>query len=200
MTKQQFLSELQTKLSGLPQQDRDERIRFYDEMIDDRIEEGADEEAAVAGIGTADEVVAQILSDYPLAKIVKEKVTPKRRLKAWEIVLLILGSPIWLSLLIAALAVVLSLYISVWAVLIALWAVSAALGLCSLIVTVAAAVLSAQGNLPVGITVSGAGIFGIGFSSLMLLGCKAATKGLIVLTKKMVIGIKTSMIGKENNQ
>ena len=57
-----------------------------------------------------------------MGKLIKEK-TPKRRLGVWEIVLLVLGSPIWLSLLIAAFAVILSLYISLWAVIISFWAV-----------------------------------------------------------------------------
>ena len=38
VTKQQFLTELRKKLSGLPQQDIDERLSFYSEMIEDRID------------------------------------------------------------------------------------------------------------------------------------------------------------------
>ena len=53
---------------------------------------------------------------------------PKRQLQAWEIVLLALGSPVWLSLGLAALAVVLSLYVVVWSLDVSLWAVFAALG------------------------------------------------------------------------
>ena len=49
---------------------------------------------------------------------------PKRRLQAWEIVLLALGLPVWLSLGLAALAVVLSLYVVVWSLDVSLWAVS----------------------------------------------------------------------------
>ena len=104
MNKQEFLSVLRKGLSGLPQDDIEERLTFYSEMLDDRIEEGLSEEAAVAAIGDAEEVVRQAVADIPLAKIAKERIRPKRRLKAWEIVLLALGSPIWLSLGIAAAA------------------------------------------------------------------------------------------------
>ncbi len=38
----------------------------------------------------------------PLAKIVKEKIKPKHELKAWEVILIILGSPVWIPLLITA--------------------------------------------------------------------------------------------------
>jgi len=48
-----------------------------------------------------------------------------------EIVLLTLGSPIWLSLGIAAVAVILSLYISLWAIIFSLGAVFASFAACS---------------------------------------------------------------------
>ena len=67
-------------------------------MIDDRMEDGISEEEAVEGIGTVDQIYEQIMSDMPLVKLVKEKVKPKRKLKAWEIVLLTLGSPVWIPL------------------------------------------------------------------------------------------------------
>ena len=40
MTKKEFLSSLRSKLQGLPPSDIDERIGFYCEMIDDRMDEG----------------------------------------------------------------------------------------------------------------------------------------------------------------
>ena len=40
----------------------------------------------------------------------------KRKLKVWEIVLLAIGSPLWLSLLIAFFAAVISVLVSLWAV------------------------------------------------------------------------------------
>ena len=44
MNKQEFLAGLRKGLSGLPQEDIEERLLFYSEMIDDRIEEGMEEE------------------------------------------------------------------------------------------------------------------------------------------------------------
>ena len=52
MNKETFLSELKKGLSGLPADDVNERLAFYGEMIDDRVEESMSEEEAVAGIGT----------------------------------------------------------------------------------------------------------------------------------------------------
>ena len=73
------------------------RILFkQNAMIDDRMEEGLAEEEAVSSFGTPEEIADQILSEIPLSRLVRERVKPKRALKAWEIVLLVLGSPVWL--------------------------------------------------------------------------------------------------------
>ena len=48
MNKQEFLVQLRNALSGLPKDDIEERIEFYSEMIEDRIEEGLSEEEAIA--------------------------------------------------------------------------------------------------------------------------------------------------------
>ena len=60
MNKSEFLSELRTRLKGLPQNEIEERLSFYGEAIDDRIEEGVPEEDAVLEIGSIDDIVAQI--------------------------------------------------------------------------------------------------------------------------------------------
>ena len=200
MTKQVFLTELKTRLSGLPEKDLEERLNFYSEMVDDRIEEGIPEEEAVAQIGSIDDVVSQILADYPLAEIVKEKVKPKRRLRVWEIVLLILGSPIWLSLLISVFAVMLAIYIVIWSVIISLWSVNASFLLCALYEIVMTAVFALQGNILLGFAALGIGLFGFGCTVLIFFGCKAVTKGILVLTRKMFLGIKTMLIGKERSK
>lgn len=200
MTKQAFLTELQTRLSGLPPEELAERLGFYGEMIDDRVEEGLSEEEAVAQTGGVDAVVAQILSDYPFTKLVRESVKPKRRIKAWEIVLLVLCSPVWLSFLITAVAVALSLYLVLWSLVIALWAVGAAAVAAALCEIIWAAVFLSQGNMPAGVASLGLGIFGAGCAVLLFLGAKAATKGVIILTKKLFAGIKSKLIGKERSK
>ena len=197
MSKQEFLAELKAGLNGLPQEDIEERLTFYSEMIDDRMEEGLTEEEAVLAIGTVNEVITQILTDTPLSKLVKERVKPKRTLKAWEIVLLALGAPIWLSLLIAVLAVLLAVYIVAWSVILSLWAVEAALAACALCGVASAVLFACQGSGLTAGAVLGAGIFCTGLSIFLFFGCKAATKGLLVLTKKMALESKSRFVGKE---
>ena len=197
MTKQEFLAQLKDGLSGLPQSDIEERIAFYEEMIDDRIEDGLTEEAAVAEIGPVDDVVSQIISDTPITKIVKERVRPKRKLQAWEIVLLVLGSPIWLSLLIAAFAVILSIYLVIWAVIISLWAVALSLLISAFACIVAIFIIPASGSGAAVLALISASLVLAGLSIFMFFGCKAATKGAVLLTKKIALGIKNLFIGKE---
>jgi len=197
MNKQDFLMQLRKGLSGLPQDDIEERLTFYSEMIDDQMEEGLSEEEAVSAIGSVDEIVAQVVAEISLAKIAKERIRPKRRLSAGEIVLLALGSPIWLSLGIAAFAVILSLYISLWAMIISLWAVFASLAACSIGGVMACVVFTVGGNGASGVAMLSAGIVCAGFSIFLFYGCKAATKGILILTKKLVLWIKSCFIKKE---
>ena len=197
MSKQEFLVQLRKGLSGFPQEDIEERVTFYSEMIDDRMEEGITEEDAVSRIGSVDTIISQIKADIPLAKLAREKITPKKHLKAWEIVLLVLGSPIWLSLLIAAFAVILSLYASLWSVVISLWAVFGLLIGCAFGGVVEGVVFACSGNAPSGIALLAAGIVCVGLSIFMFYGCKAATNGTLILTKKMAIWTKNCFIKKE---
>lgn len=197
MNKQEFLCKLREALIGFPKQDVEDRLAFYSEMIDDRIEEGLTEEEAVFAIGSVDEVEAQIVAEIPLVKIAKEKIKPKRRLKTWEMVLLALGSPIWISLLIATFAVILSLYVVLWSVIISIWTVFVSLACCAICGIVAGIVFTFIGNCITGIAIIGTGIICAGLSIFCFLGCNAATQGTLLLTKKITLGIKNRFAGKE---
>ena len=61
MNKEQFLTALRARLTGLPREDLERTLQYYREMIDDRIEEGMSEQAAVADVGDPDELAAAIL-------------------------------------------------------------------------------------------------------------------------------------------
>lgn len=196
MNKTEFLLQLRKGLSGLPENDIEERITFYSEMIDDRIEDGISEENAVNEIGEVKNIVSQIIADIPLTKLVKEKITPKNRLKAWEIVLLALGCPIWLSLIIAALAVIVSLYAVLWSVIVALWAVFVALAAAGLSAVIAGFGFAVSGNALAGIAIIGTGAFCLGVCIFMFFGCKTATKGILIFTKKIAIWVKNCFMKK----
>lgn len=197
MNKQDFLGLLRKGLSGLPQEDIEERLTFYCEMIEDQMEEGLSEEEAVAAVGTVDEIVAQIAADIPRAKAPLEEIKPKRDLKMWEIILLALGSPIWLSLAISGVAVIFSLYVSLWAVMISLWAVFGSLVGCSAGGLVAGIAIACNGNVLPGVAMIGAGIVCAGLSIFAFCGCRAATNGILICTKKAAEWTKNRFLKKE---
>ena len=131
-----------------------------------------------------------------MTKLTKEK-TPKRRLGVWEIVLLALGSPIWLSLLIAAFAVILSIYIAWWSVIISLWTVFGSLISCAFGSMIAAIVFAIGGKGITGLFMASAGLVCAGLSIFLFYGCKGVTNGTVLLTKKIFLGIKRSFLKKE---
>lgn len=198
MRKDEFLEELQSHLRGLPPQDIEERLSFYGEMIDDRTEEGLSEEEAVREIGTVDDIVAQIIEETPFIKIAKQRIKPKRKMRTWEVVLLAAGSPIWVSLLIAAFAVVLSLYAALWSVIVSLWAVFASLVGCAVGGLAGGIAFACGGHMPTGVATMGAAAFCAGLSILTFFGCKASTKGAARLTRQVALAIKKCFVGKEN--
>lgn len=196
MTKQEFLDGLKKDLAGLPSGDLDERLDFYAEMIDDRMEEGMPEEDAVAAIGSVKSVAEQILKDIPLTKIAKEKIKKGRKLKTWEIVLLAVGSPVWFTLLVVLVAVVIALYASLWSVIIAFWACFAAFCGSAAGGIAAGVILIVSGRAFVGIAYIGAALVIAGIAIFSFFGCTAATNGIVWLTKKMILGIKKCFVGK----
>lgn len=196
MTKLEFLKQLRNKLSGLPQDEVEERVIFYREMIEDRMEEGLSEEEAVAAIGAVDEITAQTIADTSPAKRTTHTLKPKRRLNTWEIVLIVLGFPIWFSLGIAAVSVVFSLYAVLWSVIISLWAVFVAFACCSFAGILAGIVFACQKNALQGIAVIGASIVCAGLSIFMFCGCNAVTKGIVALTKNFVFWLKRLCLKK----
>ena len=197
MNKQEFLINLRKGLYGLPQEDIEDRLEFYSEMIEDGMEEGLSENDAVNKIGTVDSIISQIFADTPLAKLVKEKIKPKQKLKTWEIILLFLGSPIWLPLIISAFAIILSLYVSLWSVIISVWAIEVSLWGCALGGVISGIVLAFSGNMLSGTAIIGVSLVCAGLSVFMLYGCKSATKGIILLTKKLPTWLKSCFIKKE---
>ena len=121
MKKNEFLLALKKGLNFLHESEIADRLTFYSEMIDDYVEEGLTEEEAINKIGNIDKIIEQNIIEAPLNNVTKEKIKPQKKYKVWEIVLIVLGSPLWLSLLIAGVAVILSLYIVMWSLVLSMW-------------------------------------------------------------------------------
>ncbi len=200
MTKQGFLAALRAGLSGLPQSDIDERVSFYAEMIDDRMEEGLSEEEAVVAVGSVNDIVRQVVDEYPFSALFKTRIRARKPMSALTIVLLVLGSPVWLSLLIAAFAVVFSVWISLWAIIVSLWSVFASSVGVAIGGVVGGILFACTGYLPSGLAAVAAALVCGGLSVFVFYGCRAATKGMALLTKTMVLAVKKMCMGKGEAQ
>ena len=66
MTKQEFLNKLSEELGNLTESDRNEYLDYFSELIDDKIEAGADEETAVEELGDIEETAEKILKNIPV--------------------------------------------------------------------------------------------------------------------------------------
>ncbi len=127
MNKQEFLIKLKRKLCDLPKDEIDERINFYSEIIDDRIEDGLSEQEAVQSIGALDDITHEIVMQIICEKADSadnERLRGKtKKLTKGEMALIIIGSPIWIPLFILALSIVFSLYAVIWSLIITAWAI-----------------------------------------------------------------------------
>ena len=197
MNKQDFLKELSRALSGLPREDLEERLAFYSEMIDDRMEDGLSEEEAVADIGSIDEAASQIIADTPLPKLVRERIRPKRKMQTWEIVLLILGFPLWFPLMIAAMVILLSVYIVIWTVIISLWGAEISLIISAAAFFAAFAVRLIQGDPTQALLFLSGALVLTGLSILLFIAFKALTRGAAWLTGKIALGVKGLFLKKQ---
>ena len=105
MNKQEFLAALARELEPLPREERYKTLNYYDELIDDRLEDGQEEEAVIQSLGDPRAVAQELLAGED------ELLVPNRGLRVWVIVLLVLGFPLWGSLLVTAAVVLLCVFL-----------------------------------------------------------------------------------------
>ncbi len=125
MNKNEFLARLRTNLSSLSPEEIKKTIDYYSEIIDDAVEDGVSEEKIISKLGLPEEIAGKTIGEPPAVKTESNT----RHMGAGTITLIVVGSPVWLPLLIGAFAVVLSLYIAAWAVIVSLFAVFLSLAL-----------------------------------------------------------------------
>ncbi len=193
MNKQEFLTELKKRLSGIPKKDIDQTIEFYEEFILDKMEEGQTEEEAIASLDSIDEIVKATLSNVSIPKLVKEKFAPKRSLKTWEIVVIASTAIIWIPLAIVLLSVILSLYVGLWSGVIALAASTISVGASSLII-VGGILDLCMGHAASGIFTIGLALAFLGTALLLGLLTFKLSKLMVVLCKKIILWIKSLFI------
>lgn len=193
MNKQEFITLLEKKLSGIPQEDINKTLDYYNEIILDKIDEGISEEEAVNSLGSIDEIIDQTLKEISFPKLVKEKLNLNRKLQTWEIVLICATSIFWVPLLIVLLSVILVVYICIWSGVIALGASS--------ITCLATSLVAVLGIIDIVTLNISSGIFSIGIG-LAMLGCGLLlglltlklSKVMVLICKKLVLKCKSLFV------
>lgn len=193
MTKIHFLLTLRDKLAVLPEKDIEERLSFYSEMIEDRMEDGLSEDEAVSAVGSIDDIAAQIIKETSLTKIAKEKIKQKTKTNPWVPLLIVLGAPLWLSLGIAVFAIILSIFISLWAIIISFWSIFISFAACSF-AGLASGIYFICINAPFsGWAMIGAGVLLAGLSIFLFYGCNILTRCTAHITKNIPFYIKKAL-------
>lgn len=192
MSKTEFLTALRTALGKLPEQEIRASLDFYAEMIDDRVEDGATEEEAVAALGDVNAIAAQIIAETPpIPKAVAKMKTSSRTA---NIVLAVVLSPIWVPLALAFAVCVAAIYLSLWMVVAALWLCVACLLLCGPIGIIGLVWCLATGFPLTGLWLLGCGLAGSGLGLFALLGMKTVSRGLVQLTGMFARSVKSLFV------
>jgi uncharacterized membrane protein len=197
MTKKYFLAELGIRLKSLSAHDRQGSLDYYAEMIDDRMEEGLSESEAVAAIGTPEQIAREILAEKMGASDAHTAAPSGRRTSVWIIILLVLGSPVWLSLMIAAAAVVFSAYAVLFSLIVTVVAVLIAFGASAIAMTLTSPVFFATKGAVVGLAALGIGLTMAGLTLFMNCAAKYAVKGGLLSCKWGFFAIKGCFGRKE---
>ena len=160
MNKSEFLHILRSCLGQLTAEEREQNIAYYEELFSDMLEEGMSEEEAAAHLGDPEQIAREILAEQPLPLLVKSRVRPSGGWTALSITLIVLGSPVWLPLLMAAAAVILSVFVVIWALILSVLAVALAGGISAVALVLAASFgyLNISGFLMLGLVLSCAGL------------------------------------------
>ena len=195
MGKSEFLLELRRCLAQMPASELEEQIAYYDELISDMMEEGISEHEAVARLGDPAVIAAELLAELPLGTLVKTRVKPKDGWNAGAVALIVLGSPLWLPLLIAFGAVIFALIVTVFALIASFGAVVIALGASA--IGIVAGTITGRVNTPPLMTL-GIVLVAAGLCVLGALALPPMFRGLWKLIRVIVRGVKKLFIKRED--
>lgn len=127
MDKRAFLERLQAALAGLPDAERERQLAYYEEMIDDRVEEGMSESEAIAALGPVDQLTQRVLRQTPPQRRADRARRSGIPTAVW-VLLAVLLLPLWLPLLGLAGALVLGSFALLFGLIVAAAGLVAGLG------------------------------------------------------------------------
>ncbi|WP_265459030.1 DUF1700 domain-containing protein [Enterococcus sp. HY326] len=158
-------------------------IQYYDEIIEDLMEEGFSEEQAVAKLGSPRKLALEATGEKEIEVNLPMKFSPL------VIILLIIGFPLWGSLLFAALMLVLSFYIVLWCVPF-ITAIFGFAGTFAGFLSALSSPLVMIGSLGVGMIQLGTGVLFFGLGLLSLVATYLMSGFFLRVTRKTFIVLK----------
>lgn len=197
MNKSEYLDSIRSKLTGLPEKDINSAIEYYEEAIEDRIEDGLTEEQAIKAVGTPEEIAEKILMDSSIPKLITAKAKPQRTLKGWEIALIIIGSPLWIIIGACLLIVFLSVILTLFWVMLAIICCVVGIIVGSLGGIAASIAQLFTGGGASSVAMLGICIMLLGVGVLLVVPVKAALTGLWELIAKFIRWVKRKIIGNK---
>ena len=211
MSKREFLEALRSKLAGLSQEEREKTMIYYSEMIEDRMEEGATEEEAVAAVGEFEDILAGVphssmpqpvpweqpepepeieTEPKPKAEPVQPKSTKNNNSQLVKAIIILVSAPIWFPVVITVVSLLFSLVVTVFSLGVSLIGVGIG-GFFSMIR------FFVDGRIPQGFFMMGLGFAGTGIAILCIAGLTSLGKWCVNLCKKGFAKLKELVKGKE---
>lgn len=197
MNRMEFISALVDRLESLPIEEIEKSLAYYSELIDDKVEDGMSETEAVESLGSMDEIVKNIMYDMPITKLVKAKVNESKNKasnKTVWLALILLGSPMWIPLLIGFVSILFGIYITIWSIIISLFAVIFSLGIVGIFGTIVGVAYIFLKTPAIGICVIGMAVSSAGIMLFMIYPIKWMTAQLIKLTAYVLRKVKSIFI------
>lgn len=178
MNKTQFLAALEEQLSSVSDAERKRSLLYFEEIIADRMEEGLSEEEVIAQMESPEEIAAGIINETGT----EDRSAPVSEKKLggfplWVVVALaVLGSPVWLPILISVVTVIVTTYSVAWILIGCLYVVAASLVVGGCVGIVASVIALGTNSAVVAVFVIGLSLFCIGFGILLVFPAVLCTR------------------------
>lgn len=198
MTKIEYLTQLDTYLTKLPQSDRIEAMDYFKELFDDAGPER--EEELMASLGSPKEAAHDILTSL-LDKKLNDETPRKNRVQIlWIALLALLAAPVGLPIILAILATCIGLLIAVVGFILGLAGIALGGFVIGLVFSVESftVLLASKSSF---LLLLGGGLLSIGASSLALLGMGYVARfgGLLIIRLVQWI-LKKTKRGEQDEQ
>ena len=113
-------------------------------------------------------------------------------------ILIVLGSPVWLPLVAAFFIIILSVYIVLWSFVLVFYSVVLSLAAGGVSGLLASVMIMFNVDILCGVFTLGVAIVCAGLSVLLFFGSNQVVKGILFLSKKIALSIKSYFIKRRN--